>query len=158
MNYFRAAFLCFAVILTSMVAACTATQATRGNLLEDYQLKEILPGIDAREDVMRKVGSPTTISTFDENTWYYMGQKTEKKGILDPKVTAERIIVVTFAADGKVDAVKERMDGRQDIAIVDRATPASGNEFTFMQQMLGNLGKFNRDPENAATTAGGMNR
>ncbi len=150
--------LLLSVISLSFLSACTPTKATRGNLLEDYQLKEVLPGIDGKDDVIRKIGSPTTIAPFDDNTWYYFGQKTEKKGILDPKVVQEKIVVVTFdATDGKVGSVKERKDGRDDIPVVQRKTPVSGNEYTFMQQMLGNIGKFNR-PEGSATDTAGGNR
>lgn len=145
--------------LALLAPACTPVTAVRGNLLEDYQMKEILPGVDAREDVIRKVGSPTTVAPFDENTWYYMGQKTEKKGIMDPKVTQERIVMVVFGADGKVDKVQERKDGREDIPLVQRTTPASGTDFTFLQQMMGNLGKFNKkDTSSAADTATGGKR
>lgn len=143
----------------SLLAACTPVTATRGNLLEDYQLKEVLPGIDGKDDVVRKIGSPTTVATFDDNTWYYMGQKTEKKGILDPKVVQEKIIVVKFDADGKVGTVQQAQNGRENIPVVQRTTPVSGNEYTFLQQMLGNIGKFNRQEGSAAETAGGgMNR
>lgn len=128
--------------------------ATRGNLLEDYQLKEVLAGVDGKDDVMRKIGSPTTVAPFDDNTWYYMGQKTKKKGIMDPKVVQERIVVVTFDADGKVAAVKDKNEGRSEIPIVQRTTPVSGNDFTFMQQMLGNVGKFNRPQESVIGTSG----
>jgi len=136
------------------LTACTPVSAVRGNLVEDYQLKEVLPGIDGKDDVIRKIGSPTTISTFDENTWYYMGQKTKKKGILDPKVVEEKIIEVSFNADGKVANVVERKDGRQNIPIVQRTTPVSGNDFTFVQQMLVNVGKFNKQDEGAIATSG----
>ncbi|PZP55514.1 MAG: hypothetical protein DI586_06570, partial [Micavibrio aeruginosavorus] len=62
---------------------------------------------------------------------------------------------LTFAPDGFVDSMVERRDGREDVAIVKRTTPTSGNEITFVQQMLGNLGKFNKqDTTNAAQTAG----
>ena len=137
------------------LAGCTPMTATRGNLLEEYQLKEVLPGIDGKDDVIRKIGSPTTVSTFDDNTWYYMGQKTKKKGIMDSKVVDEKIVVVTFdVADGKVLAVKEQKNGREEIPIVQRTTPVSGNDFTFIQQMLGNVGKFNKPDEGVIGTSG----
>ncbi|OIN85391.1 MAG: hypothetical protein AUJ12_09590 [Alphaproteobacteria bacterium CG1_02_46_17] len=152
----RFAFTFSLIVLAILPVACTPQVATRGNLLEDYQMKEVLPGIDTRDDVIRKIGSPTTVAPFDDNTWYYMGQRTEKKGILDPKIVEERIIVVTFnAEDGMVDKILQRQDGREDVPVVQRTTPTSGNDYTFIQQMLGNIGKFNKDPGNAANTAGG---
>lgn len=144
-----------ALMSVLLITACTPMTATRGNILDDYQMKELQPGVDTRDDVMRKIGSPTTIAPFDDNTWYYIGQKTAKKGIMDAKITEERIVAITFAEDGMVDKVMERKDGREDIPLVQRKTPTTGNEFTVMQQLLGNLGKFNSQNSNAATTAGG---
>jgi outer membrane protein assembly factor BamE (lipoprotein component of BamABCDE complex) len=144
--------LIFPVLL---ISACTPTIATRGNMVEEYQLKEILAGIDGKDDVMRKIGSPTTISTFDENKWYYMGQKTKKKGILDPKLSEEKIILISFDADGKVGAVTQQQSGREDIPLVQRTTPVSGNDYTFLQQMIGNVGKFNKQPQSAIETSSG---
>ncbi len=139
-----------------LLTGCTPMVANRGNLLEDYQMKELAPGVDGRDEVVRKIGSPTTVAPFDDNTWYYMGQKTSKTGILDAKITEERIVIVTFdPVDGLVDRVVERKEGREDIPLVQRKTPTTGNEFTVIQQMMGNLGKFNRSEGNAATTAGG---
>lgn len=135
--------------------ACTPVQATRGNLLEPYQIKEVLAGIDERADVVRKIGSPTTVSPFDENIWYYIGQRTVKKGITDPKVVQEKIVMITFDKDGKVGSVKERRDAKTDVPIVQRKTPVSGNEFTFVQQVLGNLGKFNKENGSAIDTSAG---
>lgn len=145
----------YLILPVLLISACTPTLATRGNMVEEYQLKEILAGIDGKDDVMRKIGSPTTISTFDENKWYYMGQKTKKKGILDPKLSEEKIILISFDADGKVGAVTEQQSGREDIPIVQRTTPVSGNDYTFLQQMIGNVGKFNKQPQSAVETSSG---
>jgi len=145
------------ILLLSLLAlsACTPVTANRGNLLEEYQMKEVIAGQDSRDEVVRKIGSPTAISPFNDNIWYYLGQTTEKVGIFDPKVTKEKIVVVTFGDDGLVNSIQERKEGREDVALVDRKTPTSGNEITFVQQMLGNLGKFNKqDTTNAANTAG----
>ncbi|MCB1558846.1 MAG: outer membrane protein assembly factor BamE [Alphaproteobacteria bacterium] len=156
-RYLPLYILCLLIFSAGFLSACTPQLATRGNLLEEYQMKEVLPGLDTRDDVIRKIGSPTTVAPFDDNTWYYIGRRTEKNGILDPKVTEEKIVVVTFnAEDGFVENILERQDGREDVPIVQRTTPTTGNDYTFIQQMLGNIGKFNKSPESAAATAGGM--
>jgi outer membrane protein assembly factor BamE (lipoprotein component of BamABCDE complex) len=142
-------------IAVGALNACAPTKETRGNLLDNYQMQQIVAGQDLKDDVIAKIGSPTTVSTFNPNIWYYMGQRTEKRGILDPELKKERIVVVTFGDDGRVNSVVERREGRQDVMIVQRETPTSGNDFTFTQQLLGNLGKFNQPSGNAAETAGG---
>jgi outer membrane protein assembly factor BamE (lipoprotein component of BamABCDE complex) len=115
----------------------------RGNMVETMQLEQVVPGESSRSDVLKIMGSPTTIAPFDDNTWYYIGQETAKHGILDPEVVEERIVVVTFAEDGLVDIVRENADGRVDVPIAADKTPTHGNDITFMQQFLGNLGRFN---------------
>lgn len=132
-----------------MMTGCTPTHNVRGNLLEDYQIVEIKPGEDSRTDVLRKFGSPTTKAPFDDNVWYYLGQETEKKGILDPKVVNERVVVVFFNDEGIVQDVKDVDNERVDLPIVRRKTPTTGNEITVMQQLLGNLGKFNSEGQPA---------
>ncbi len=115
----------------------------RGNLLENHQVEQIVVLESTRSDVLRNLGSPTTKSTFDSNVWYYIGQETEKRGILDPEVVEERIVLVAFNDDGFVEAIEDVDRERLNIPYVREKTPTHGNETTVMQQFLGNLGKFN---------------
>ena len=132
------------------ISACAPTVAQRGNLLEDYQIEEVKVSKSTRSEVLRALGSPTTKSTFDQNVWYYIGQETHKKGILDPKVEKERIVVVAFNEEGYVDAIEEIDRKRLNIPYVREKTPTHGNETTAVQQFLGNLGKFNPNTGNPA--------
>ncbi|MBU0800186.1 MAG: outer membrane protein assembly factor BamE [Alphaproteobacteria bacterium] len=129
-------------------AACAPTQAVRGNMVEDHVLATVQPGVDNAADVMRKMGSPTARDPFDPAVWYYIGQKTEKRGILDPKVAEERVLIARFSPEGTLESLTEREGGRNEIPVSREKTPTSGNEITFMQQLLGNLGKFNKDEVN----------
>ncbi len=135
------------VFVSLMATACTPTQAVRGNIVEDYRLSEITPGISTRQNVLQSLGSPTTQAPFDDNVWYYIGQKTEKTGIFDPKVTEEKIVVVAFDEAGIVQQAQVVDADRINIPRVRDKTPTSGNEITPLQQMLGNLGKFNKPVE-----------
>ncbi|MCB1532469.1 MAG: outer membrane protein assembly factor BamE [Alphaproteobacteria bacterium] len=129
-----------ALLLTS---ACTPTISQRGNKLEDYQLQGVVAGVHTRTDVLRILGSPTTQAPFDENIWYYIGQETEKRGILDPEVTDERIVVVAFNDEGVVEQIEEVDSDRINIPLARSKTATHGNDLTVMQQLLGNLGRFN---------------
>ena len=144
-------------LLLSCVAitGCTPTQATRGNIVEDYRIEEIVPGVSTRTSVLQSLGSPTTEAPFDENVWYYIGQKTEKRGIFDPKVVDKKIVVVAFNPDGVVQTIDKVNADQIDVPRVRRKTPTSGNEITVMQQLLGNVGRFNKPKGKAVDTAGG---
>jgi outer membrane protein assembly factor BamE (lipoprotein component of BamABCDE complex) len=143
MTFHKYLLLAGALVCTSMTTSCTPTTAQRGNLLENEQLQKIEAGKHSRSDVLRALGSPTTVAPFDDNTWYYLGQETEKRGILDAKIKKERIVTIKFAEDGIVQSVKESDDGRINIPLERESTPTHGNETTIMQEFFGNLGKFN---------------
>lgn len=133
----------FAAITALSLAACTPTHNVHGNLIADYQLEDIQAGVDGRSDILRKLGSPTTRAPFDDNVWYYLGQETEKKGVFDPEVVNERVVVVFFNNDGIVEKIEDVDTDRMDIPYSRDKTKTSGNEITVMQQFIGNLGKFN---------------
>lgn len=133
--------------LSLLACACTPTQATRGNIVEDYRLEEITPGVSTRQNVLQSLGSPTTQAPFDDTVWYYIGQKTEKTGIFDPKVTEQKVVVVTFDPNGVVQTAEKVDANRIDIPRVREKTPTGGNDVTAIQQILGNIGKFNKPME-----------
>jgi outer membrane protein assembly factor BamE (lipoprotein component of BamABCDE complex) len=128
----------------TLAAACTPTIANRGNMLQEEQIDSVITGLHTRTDVLKNLGSPTTKAPFDDNTWYYLGQETEKRGILDPKVTNEQIVRVQFDDSGIVQIVEIVENERLNVPISTKETPTHGSEMTFIQQMLGNVGKFNQ--------------
>jgi len=131
------------IAIPLMLSSCTPVVAQRGNMLEDYQLQDVQTGTHTQSDILRLLGSPTTVSTFDTKVWYYIGQETEKRGILDAEVKNERIVAVTFNEEGVVQDIKEIDSDRLDIPYARTKTPTHGNDLTFTQQLLGNLGRFN---------------
>ena len=139
----------------ALVGACSPMQSQRGNMVENFRMAEITPGISTRTNVLKSLGSPTTTAPFDDNVWYYIGQKMEKHGIFDPEVIEEKVVVVTFNEEGIVDKMQEIDQNRLNIPKSRDKTPTGGNEVTVIEQLLGNVGKFNRGGESAARTAGG---
>ncbi len=135
-------FLTLAASALLLTSACTPTIAQRGNMLEDYQIEGIVVGVHTRSDALRILGSPTTQAPFDDNVWYYIGQKTEKRGILDPKVKEERIFVLSFDEKGVIRSLEETNSERIAIPIERSKTQTHGNEITVIQQLLGNVGRF----------------
>jgi outer membrane protein assembly factor BamE (lipoprotein component of BamABCDE complex) len=128
------------------IGACTPIVETRGNLVSETKVAQIHPAISSRSEVEQIWGPPTTVAAFDPNTWYYIGETTEREGIYEAKVTKRQMIKVTFGPDDLVDKVAalDPKNGRE-IAFVDRKTSTAGKEFTAFQQFVGNLGKFNSD-------------
>jgi outer membrane protein assembly factor BamE (lipoprotein component of BamABCDE complex) len=129
-----------------LLAACAPTVETRGNIVSETNFKQVTTDASTRADVEQKWGPPTTVSTLDPNTWYYIGETTAQEGVFEAKVTKRRLIRVRFDASDKVVEISD-LDPRlaKDIRPVDRTTPTAGKEYTVLQQFVGNLGKFNTD-------------
>lgn len=137
---FRFPLLALALLLA--LGACAPKIANRGNILEPEKLAEIKVGESTREDCATKLGSPTQVSTFDENVWYYFGRRTEQYSFLDPEVIEQKAVEVRFNDQGIVTAVN-LLDPKQcrEIEPVERSTPTYGHEMTFIEQLVGNLGQ-----------------
>ncbi len=124
-----------------LVTGCAAEINTRGNTPADDKLSQVAPGM-TREQVMEILGSPSTMATFTDAAWYYIGQRTEDYAFYKPKVIERQVVVVHFNDLGQVSEVKrlEKDDGKP-IEMVELTTPTVGRDLNLMQQIFGNLGK-----------------
>lgn len=130
------------LLLAGSLAACAPTVANRGNIIDPDKLAEVKTGESTREDVAKILGTPTQVSTFDENTWYYFGRNTKQYSFLDPEIVAQKAVEVHFNDEGIVTALNELDPGEaQDISPVARRTPTYGHETTIVEQLIGNMGR-----------------
>ena len=126
-----------------LLPACGNNVQVHGNLPDPELVAELQPGADRREDVAELLGSPSTVSTFEDSRWYYIGQKTSQFAFMRPEVLERSILVVSFDGAGRVDRTRTYTleDGR-DIDPVSRITATEGRDLTVLQQLLGNIGRF----------------
>src|ERR1700676_2328573 len=126
------------------LGAGSPTVSARGNLPTASQLSEIKPGVPEKATVTRVLGSPSTVASFDDTTWYYISQKTEELAFFKPEVRDPEVVAVSFDKDGTVKDVQNlRSKSPRGIEPVARTTPAPGKELSFIEQLLGNFGRFN---------------
>lgn len=130
------------------VGACSPTVDLRGNLPTERKLAEIKPGAIGRDEVSARLGTPSTIATFDTETWYYVSQKTETFAFFEPEIIDQQVIAVRFDSNGLVESVDryQLSDGRL-IDPVDRKTPTAGKELGLFEQLIGNIGRFTKNEE-----------
>lgn len=136
------------VIATALIgvtlAGCSPVVATRGNLIEDRDLAKLEVDQMNRIDVLNLFGTPTSRATFDQDTWYYIGQTTEQTAFFEPDVTERRILKLQFDHQGVLREVEElSLEDAQQVDTVSRETPTRGRQLGVLEQLLGNLGRFN---------------
>ena len=136
--------LIIAASLAAAAGACAPVVATQGFQAVDAKPQDIEAGVDTRETVLAKLGTPSTTSTFEtDNVWYYLTQTTQRYTYNKPEVSQRTVTEITFAVGGEKVANVRTLgleDGRQ-IAMERRETPTRGRQLTILEQLLGNVGR-----------------
>jgi outer membrane protein assembly factor BamE (lipoprotein component of BamABCDE complex) len=140
---------CLLIPLSGALAGCHVfhiwdpLHSRRGALIDQDALNQLIPGTSSRADATSLLGSPTARATFDDNTWIYISQITSTRIGQTPGVTMQKVLVLKFDQGGTLKTIRklDKEDGKQ-IAMAPGATPSPGSEASFMQQLLGNVGRF----------------
>jgi len=136
-----------ALALLLTLGACSFFEAksqVRGNLVDQDVLKELVPGTSTRADATALLGSPTSKATFDDNTWIYIGEVTQKQIARTQEVLNQQVIVLTFNDAGVLQRVRHlNQDDSLPVDVASGATPSPGSEASIMQQLFGSVGRFN---------------
>jgi len=132
-----------AAVVPLALAGCEKPIQVHGNLPDDETVSKISPGVQTKGDVASLLGTPSTVSTFQDSKWYYIGQKSTQFAFFEPDVLERKVVVVSFDDSGTVTGMKTYTlaDGK-DITPVGRVTPSEGENMTILQQLIGNLGRF----------------
>lgn len=153
------AILAGTLVLPIALAGCEQIVDLRGFAPTPGSVEKIEIGTQSREDVVRLIGSPSSVATFNPNVWYYITQKQETWAFMKPAMIEQNVMQLNFNDSGRLAAIKryELSDGR-DITMVSRITPTAGKELTILEQIMGNVGRFSgprQDTNPGAPTGGG---
>lgn len=142
-----------------MLASCSwlgPHPTMRGNKVDADLLKELTPGVSSKADVAAVIGSPTARATFDDNTWIYISEVTQPRIGRTLGELQQNVVVLSFNEGGVLQTV-HKLDKADllPVSVVARTTPSPGTEASFMQQLLGNIGRFNPTGGNTGGGIGG---
>jgi outer membrane protein assembly factor BamE (lipoprotein component of BamABCDE complex) len=125
------------------LGACAKDIDSRGNLPPGDALTQLAPGEQTRQDVQQLLGTPATTAVFDNETWYYISSRTTQYAFYKTTELDRTIYAVTFDNHGILkDVRKYGMQDGHPIQIATRETPTKGREYSILEQLLGNLGRF----------------
>lgn len=119
------------------LGACSPRVDIRGNAAEQEDMIRIRQGITAASDVRRVLGPPSTVSAFDDKTWYYISKREETVAFLAPAVKSQQVIELQF--DDKQVVKQIRTYGLNDarkVARVSRTTKADADEPGVFRSMV----------------------
>jgi len=122
---------------------------TRGHEVEPEQVSALQVGVTTKQQVTKLLGTPSVVSPFGNKTWFYMSEKTQRRAFFSPVVLSSTLTRITFDNNDVVSCVDSLSENnRQEISHVHRETPTSGHSFGVIEQIFGNVGRFNgKDPD-----------
>ena len=137
------------------LGACEHRIDDLGYVPDPDNVVRIKPGLQGRDEVREILGSPSSTSTFTDDRWYYISKKTETVAFFQPETLDQDVLEIDFDKDGIVSEIRRYTlkDGEK-IVPVARVTPSPGQKLTFLQQLLGNLGRFNSNNQQAQPGGG----
>ncbi|PYD47770.1 outer membrane protein assembly factor BamE [Novacetimonas pomaceti] len=116
----------------------------RGSLVQPDDYKQLKTGTSSRSDVMDLLGSPTSRATFDDNTWIYISMKQKLVPISFPNIEKQQVVVLTFDDGGILRNLRTlNKDDARYVSMAAGRTPTPGTKINVMQQILGNVGRYN---------------
>jgi outer membrane protein assembly factor BamE (lipoprotein component of BamABCDE complex) len=110
-------------------------------------LAQIQPGKTSRDEVQALLGTPSATATFGGESWQYISARTETTAFFKPEVKERKVVSITFDRSGLVkDVVQRGLEDGIAVDAVERETPTAGKELSILEQLVGNIGKFSKDP------------
>lgn len=135
--------------------ACEPVVDLRGNLPAPERLAEIKPGRFTKSDIQALLGTPASTAVFGDERWYYISSKIETVAFFKPEELERQVVIIDFDRTGTVtDIRKLTLQDGKDVSMVTRETPSAGRDMSVIEQLLGNVGKFNSKAKDDANPGG----
>jgi len=121
----------------------------RGHEVAPARLAKIEVGKTTKKQVAELLGTPSSVSTFGNKTWFYMSERTQRRAFFSPFVLRSNITRIEFDDKEHVKSLDSLTEKDQVvISHVHRSTPTAGHTFGVLEQIFGNVGRFNgKDPD-----------
>ncbi len=137
------------IVCVIALGACSPKVAQRGVMPDIDAIASIVPQESSKSDVERRLGSPSSINMFGEETWMYIGETTETVAFLERTVNERSVLIVSFDEKGIVQDIQAHgLDVAREVEPIERTTPTVGKNLTVIEQLMGNLNRFGKLGQN----------
>lgn len=131
-------------VFLSFLSGCVKNEYANGYSFDEAQLVKLVDEKSGKGRVKSLLGSPSSRSDFGEETWYYIHRQYENIAFFEKELVSQDIIAVRFDESDRVVSIKQYNEqNAREIAVADDITPTEGHDLNIIEQLLGNLGRFN---------------
>ncbi len=143
--------------LVVLLAACSTERTNEwfvthnGNMPTPERISQVKVG-SSREEVRRILGAPSTVVSFDKNTWIYMSSDIKRVAFFKPEEISRDVLTIRFNDKDEVAEITRlsKADG-ETVSVSSDETEAYGQEPGFFQKYFGGVGQYNPFMNNNST-------
>ena len=132
----------FLIFLIFCCNGCIKTVHISGHLFKEDEMKA-LEQARSKQDIENLLGSPTSVSDFGQETWYYITTKKETIAFLPDKILEQNIVAIRFNQDQVETISRYNEEDANQPHLVSEYTVTKGNDISTAQQLFSNVGRFN---------------
>ena len=127
-----------------LLTSCSIEMENHGKRLETNLLDKIVPGSTKKEQVLTILGPPSTENDFGNKAWVYIASNKNQTAFLGNKLVSRSVVKIMFNSKNIVTKITKLTEKDQNtVKHKKRKTPTAGLEIGVIQQLLGNIGRFN---------------
>ncbi len=127
-----------------LVAGCVPKVDVHGYVPIAEDVASIAVG-EAQENVLARLGEPTTRGLAGTNAWYYISSKVRRVAFFAPKEIERQIVAITFRGERVAQIERYGLADGRVINLNTNETVTDGRKLTFFEQFLGNVGNFSAE-------------
>ncbi|NVK33044.1 MAG: outer membrane protein assembly factor BamE [Rhodobacteraceae bacterium] len=118
------------------LAGCFTQTYTHGHVISNEMLSQVQVG-SSKEQVELVLGSPSTTSSLNGESYYYISQVKQTTAFLAPDIVDQRVVAIYFDEDGYVrDMGNYGLEDGRVVDIMTRKTRTGGKDYGLLTQIL----------------------
>jgi outer membrane protein assembly factor BamE (lipoprotein component of BamABCDE complex) len=131
-----------AIVVIAGTAACAPVQNYSGFPIDNSATAPADPqvGVDTRDTVSQRFGTPSTTAALDQNSWFYISEVQSRVAFYTPHISDRHVMVVRFTGDTVSGVEKFGIERGRIVSYDTHTTPTRGRELGVLEQLLGNIG------------------
>ena len=139
---------CLAASIALLTSACASDAfiVHNGNMPSNERISKVEVG-STKNFVARTLGAPSSVTSFDQNTWIYMSSDIRKVAFFEPKEISRDVLTIKFNKMNQVESIHRlNKDNGQEIVVAEDETPAAGHQPGFFEKFFGGIGSYSPFP------------
>ena len=133
------------IIIFFLAVNCSATKTSNlhGNLNLDQKIERIKINKHNKNDIINSLGSPSLISSFNKNQWFYVERKKVNQSILKlgiQKINKNNVLIIRFDNRGiLIEKDLLDLDSMKNIKFSENITNKEYEEKSYVYEALNSL-------------------